>query len=79
MECVKIENKIGKDIIMERKNAWKGYSPEELAQVEALSEKYKAFLDAGKTERECVAEIVKMAEGFGYTDLEEAYREGRRL
>ena len=39
---------------MERKNAWSQYSAEELSRLEAVNEDYKACLDAGKTERECV-------------------------
>ena len=30
---------------------------------------YRKFLDKGKTERECVKEIIKMAEKAGYKDL----------
>ena len=33
-----------------------------------LVESYKAFLDAGKTERECVVQIIAMAEAHGYKD-----------
>ena len=32
---------------------------------------YRAFLDAGKTERECVREIIKRAESAGYRNIEE--------
>ena len=31
---------------------------------------YKNFLDKGKTERECVAEIIKTAEKYGYKNLD---------
>jgi aspartyl aminopeptidase len=34
-------------------------------QIPAYAEGYKKFLDAGKTERECVAEAVKQADGRG--------------
>ena len=34
-----------------------------------LVESYKAFLDAGKTERECVVQIIAMAEAHGYKDI----------
>jgi len=34
-----------------------------------LIEDYKAFLDAGKTERECVEEIIRLAEVAGYKDI----------
>ena len=39
---------------MERKNAWSQYSAAEIRRLEAVNEEYKACLDAGKTERECV-------------------------
>ena len=62
---------------MERKNAWLTYSPEQLEAVEALSASYKAFLDHGKTERECVRLAVSMAKDAGYRSLREAIRELR--
>lgn len=34
-----------------------------------LVESYKAFLNAGKTERECVVQIIAMAEAHGYKDI----------
>ena len=40
--------------IMERRNAWKNYDNGELDALERFSAEYCAFLDAGKTERECV-------------------------
>ena len=64
---------------MERKNAWKNYDQEALNALEALSCRYRAFLDNGKTERECVKEAVALAEKNGYTNLADAVRAGRRL
>lgn len=54
---------------MERKNAWKSYNETDLAALEAFSADYRAFLDAGKTERECVAESVRIAHAKGFTDM----------
>ena len=54
---------------MERKNAWKTYKDEDLEQLEALSRRYRAFLDAGKTERECVREAVRLAKARGFEDM----------
>jgi aspartyl aminopeptidase len=34
-----------------------------------LVNNYRTFLDNGKTERECVNEVIKQAEAFGYKDL----------
>ena len=36
---------------------------------EQLVEEYKIFLDKGKTERECVEEIIKIAQENGYKDI----------
>lgn len=54
---------------MERKNAWTTYSEADLSELEAISQRYRAFLDAGKTERECVKEGIRLAEARGYADL----------
>ena len=60
---------------MERKNAWTTYSEAELSELEAISRRYRAFLDAGKTERECVKQAVEMAKARGFADLQEIARE----
>lgn len=56
---------------MERRNAWKDYDKKDIKELEQLCKGYRKFLDNGKTERECVKELVKMAEGAGYVDIEE--------
>lgn len=56
---------------MERPNAWKTYTKKQLKELETLNEHYRAFLNVGKTERECITEIVKQAEAAGYVNLEE--------
>ena len=55
---------------MERPNAWKAYTKKQLKELEKLNKNYRAFLDTGKTERECITEIVKQAEAAGYVNLE---------
>ena len=40
---------------MERPNAWKDYTPEQLDELHYLCEGYKAFISDNKTERECCA------------------------
>ena len=64
---------------MKRENVWKTYSNEQLQDLEALASRYKAFLDAGKTERECVKEAVRLAREQGYISLEEVQKSGRKL
>ena len=54
---------------MERRNAWLSYKEAEEAEMEKLAKAYREFLDKGKTERECVAEIVKEEEAAGYESL----------
>ena len=64
---------------MERKNAWKTYDEAQLTALNTLCADYKALLDKGKTERECVVEAVKQARAHGYFDLEGAMKQGRTL
>ena len=39
---------------MERKNIWSAYTPEQIAELDNISTRYKSCLNEGKTERECV-------------------------
>ena len=55
---------------MERPNAWKTYTKNQLEELETLNDQNRAFLNVGKTERECVKEIVKQAEAAGYVNFE---------
>ena len=64
---------------MERKNAWAKYDEAGMEKIEAFAKKYCAFLDHGKTERECVAQAVKAAQDAGFMDLRQATKEGRQL
>ena len=64
---------------MERKNAWTAYDEAGLARIEAFARDYCAFLNAGKTERECVALAVAAAKAAGYADLMDCVKQGRRL
>ena len=64
---------------MERKNAWLNYDEKQLEAVEATATAYRAFLDHGKTERECVREAVAMVREAGYKSLREAIRQGEPL
>ena len=57
---------------MERVNAWKTYNETDIQQLEQLNRNYIEFLSDGKTERECVKEIIKEAEKCGYISLEQA-------
>ena len=64
---------------MERKNAWETYDEKQLSALEAVCRRYRAFLDAGKTERECAAETIRQAKAAGYRDLDAAIEAGETL
>lgn len=64
---------------MERPNAWKSYDEQALQSLENISLGYRHFLDNGKTERECVAQAVEMAQKHGYVNLNDAIRAGKAL
>lgn len=51
------------------KTLWQIYDDAQLAELDTLTADYKKFLDAGKTERECVTEVIRIAEKEGYVDL----------
>ena len=48
------------------KNGYDRISADEEAAMRAYCEEYKKFLDAGKTERECVDEAIRQAEARGF-------------
>lgn len=64
---------------MERKNAWEGYSADQLEELDGLASRYIDYISNNKTERRCFAAAVKQAEAAGYESLETAVREGRTL
>ena len=64
---------------MERKNAWLSYGEADETAMEKLAKDYRAFLDAGKTERECVTELVREAEANGYVNLETKLAAGKKI
>ncbi len=63
---------------MERENAWKTYGKKERRELEKLNKDYIDFLSVGKTERECVKEIIKQAEKAGYKNLDDMIKEGKK-
>ena len=64
---------------MERPVAWNHYTNADLKKVEKLAEKYKRFLDEGKTERECAEQTVRILEENGYLSLSSLSREHGKL
>ena len=67
------------DISMNRENAWTTYEEADIKALEGLCKEYKDFLSNGKTERECITQIVKEAEEAGYVSLEEKVKNGEAL
>ena len=64
---------------MERPIAWNAYDESALSALEALSRRYRDYLDAGKTERECVTRTIEIARAAGYVALEDRIRSGEKL
>ena len=64
---------------MERRNAWLSYKEADENEMEKLNRAYREFLNKGKTERECVTEIVKQAEAAGYEALEARIARGDKI
>ncbi|MEE0420952.1 MAG: aminopeptidase [Lachnospiraceae bacterium] len=64
---------------MERENAWKKYDEAGREKVFRFGKDYKQFLSAGKTERECVEEIVREIEAAGYQSLQQVIDAGVTL
>lgn len=64
---------------MKKENLWNVYTREQLQELSDLNERYKIYLDKGKTERECVREAVRMAKEAGYRDLQEVLAKGENV
>lgn len=62
---------------MERINAWKTYDDNSVKELNKLSDGYREFLDNGKTERECVRQIIKAAKEKGYVNLADLIKENK--
>ncbi len=64
---------------MERKNVWTGYDSAKLEELERINADYRACLDGGKTERECVDLAVARAQAAGYKDINQVIAAGETL
>jgi len=73
MEKAKDQAKVLKDrLFLNPAPAYNRFTETQRAQAEALSVRYKAFLDAGKTERDCCRATVALAEEAGFMPLLDA-------
>ncbi len=61
---------------MKRESLWLGYKDGDKKELEKVCSLYKTCMDEGKTERECVEVIVKMAQEKGYRELYAALEAG---
>ena len=59
-------------LLFNKKNGGLLLTEEQIKAADVFAESYKAFLDHGKTERECVDETVKLAEEKGYVPYDPA-------
>ena len=59
-------------LLFNKKNGGLLFSEDQIKAADGFAESYKAFLDHGKTERECVDETVKLAEEKGYVPYDPA-------
>ena len=64
---------------MDRPNAWKGYTEQDLEELERFADGYIDFISQCKTERACCDRAVEMAKEAGYISLEQARDQGRTL
>lgn len=63
------EKKAEKNNDKKVQNAWLKYSEAQKKKIFDYCEGYKKFISDCKTERECVAEVIRQAEAMGYKDL----------
>lgn len=70
---------------MKRHAAWLKYDAAARQRIMRFAAEYKRFLDAGKTERECVSQAIRLAEAAGFCEFHEymaangALRPGAKL
>lgn len=62
-----------------RENAWKNYDEAGLKEVFEYCEGYKKYISDCKTERECVSESIRIAETYGYRNLEDVIKNKETL
>ena len=62
---------------MEKKNVWTVYDKKMKKEADAFGKAYCKFLDNGKTERECIDQIVNRIENEGYMELSQLVKENK--
>lgn len=64
---------------MKKDNLWLVYNEEDKKKLNEVCSRYKTCLDEGKTERECVAQAIAMAEKKGYKELYSTLAKGEAV
>lgn len=64
---------------MKKENLWVVYTEEDKKKMNEVCDRYKTCLDKGKTERECVALAIEMAEKKGYKELYSTLAKGGKV
>lgn len=67
----KATSELQQELIYAPESAWDQYDQKKQVRVFKLSEEYKGFLDAGKTERECVKSAVQLLTKAGFKSLDQ--------
>ncbi len=65
------DKELFEELSYKRKNVYEEITDEQKAEMLALCDEYREFLDAGKTERECVSKAIEMAKANGFVPLAE--------
>ena len=68
------EKKDKKALKNAKKDIWNNYSASEKKALEKLCLNYRHFLSKCKTERECTTEGIRIAESYGYRNLEDVIK-----
>ena len=66
-------------IAFEFESAWENITPEVQKEIFLFAEKYKEFLNHGKTERECIKQIIQRAKEKGYQNIQDIIKDGGPL
>ena len=64
------DKELMEELSYKRNNAYLKMTESEKKEMNELCDGYRAFLNSGKTERECVKEAVKMAKASGFLELD---------
>ncbi len=58
---------------------WETYDEQDKEALQQLADNYRKFLDTGKTERQCIKEIIRQAEANGYRNLQTVIENKEKL